>query len=92
MRQFGEVIVKRGRIDRFDGMTHMPMQLLATLEQHGVVSYFLGERVFEGVFNVDDGGLLVDELAHLQFCDQAFQLVLRLSRHGARQTENELPT
>jgi len=44
-------------------MTHMPMQLLATLDQYGVVSYLLGERVFKGVFDVDDGGLLVDELA-----------------------------
>ena len=68
------------------------MQLLAPLEQDGVVSYFLGKGVFEGVFNVDDGGLLEDKIAHLQFCDQSFQLFLRLSRHRARKTENEVPT
>jgi hypothetical protein len=65
-------------------MTHMLMQLLATFEQQGVVSHFLGERVFEDVFDVNDGGLLVDELPQLQPCDQPFQLVFRLARDGAR--------
>ena len=44
-------------------MTHMLMQPLAPLEQHGVVSHLLRERVLEGVFDVNDRGLLVDELA-----------------------------
>ena len=90
MGQFGEVIVERSSVDRFNCMTHMLVQPLATLEQHGVVSHFLGERVLEDVFDVNDRGLLVDELTQLQPCDQAFQLVLGLARDGARQTKDEL--
>ena len=63
MRQLGDVIVQRGGVDRLDRMTHMLMQLLATFEQHRVVSHFVGERVLEGVFDVNDRWLLVDELA-----------------------------
>ena len=63
MRQLSDVIVQRGGVDRLNRMTHMLMQLLATFEQHGVVSHLLRERVLEGVFDVNDRGLLVDELA-----------------------------
>ena len=90
MGQFGDVIVERRSVDRFNGMTHMLVQPLAALEEHGVVSHFLGERVLEDVFDVDDGRLLVDELAQLQPCDQAFQFVLGLARDGTRQTKDEL--
>ena len=54
MGQFAEVIIERGSVDRLDRMTHMLVQLLAALEQQGVVSHFLGQRVLEGVFNVSD--------------------------------------
>ena len=89
MREFGEMIIQRGGVDRLDGVPRMLMQLLATLEQHRVVSHLLRERVLEDIFDVGDRGLLVNELAKLQSRDQAFQLVLGFARHGARQTENE---
>ena len=66
------------------------MQLLAPLQQHGVVGDLLRERVLEGVFDVADRRLLVDELAELQIDDQPFELVLRLSRDRPGQAEHEL--
>jgi hypothetical protein len=43
------------------------VQELATLDQQGVVGDLLSQRVFEGVFNIADRRLLVDELRRLQF-------------------------
>ena len=54
MRQFGDVIVERSRVDCFDRMAHMFMQLLAPFQQQRVVGNFLGKGVFEDVFDIGD--------------------------------------
>ena len=50
----------------------------------------MGQRVLEGVLDVADRGLLVDELAELEFGQHRFQLRSRLRGHFTDQTEFEL--
>jgi hypothetical protein len=53
------------------------VQKPAALSQQGVVGHVVGQRVLEGVFDINRRRLLVDELARLQAGQQTIEFVGR---------------
>src|SRR5262249_19797784 len=77
-------------IKKLDGAADVLVELLAALQQNGVVSNLLGQRVLEDVFHIRDRRLLVHEFAKLQIADQPLEFVLRSPGDGPREAEDEL--
>jgi len=68
------------------------MKCLAALEQKRTVGDFLGKRVFEDVFNVTGGRLLVDELRELQPAEHPIKVVIRRPGNQPNHGQCELPS
>ena len=51
------------------------------MNQDRVVGYLLRQGVFEDVFNITGGRLLVDELAQLQVIEQTVEFIVRFRDH-----------
>ena len=90
MREFGQMIVDLIERRRFERETDPLVQDLAPLDQQRVVGDFLRQRVLEGVLDIADRRLLVDELAQLQIVEHAVQLVVGLRDHLAHQRQAEI--
>src|SRR3989442_1245957 len=65
------------------------MQHLATLDQHGVVSHLLRERVLEGILRLRKGRLLVDELSSLEVGELGLQIRFRFAHYLLEQTQGK---
>ena len=78
MRELGQMLFELAVVKRFERCADPLVHLLAPLDQYRVVGDFLGQRVLEGVFDVADRRLLVDELADLQVVEQSVEFVIRL--------------
>ena len=79
MREFGQMVVERGCVERLECPADALVQLLAPLDQDRVVGHFLRQRVLENVFGVAHRRLLVDELAQLQIIEQHGSVHRRIS-------------
>ena len=61
----------------------------AAFHQHRVVGDFLGKRVLEGVFDVAQSRLLVDELAELKVIEHPVEFFLRVRTHRTNQRQRK---
>src|SRR6266851_7767987 len=68
------------------------MNLFAPFAQNRVVRDLLRQRMFEDVFDVAGGRLLVNELRQLKVAKHPVQLVVRLEGRASHQTDRKFST
>ena len=75
--QLTQVVLQLAAEQRLDCLRSAFVQLLAPFAQYRVVGHLLRQRVLEDVFDIANGGLLVNELRQLQVGEHAVQFVIR---------------
>src|SRR5712692_8053996 len=72
-----------------DRLRRTLVQHLAPLDQHGVVSHLLRERVLEGILRLRKGRLLVDELSSLEVGELCLKIRFRFAHYQLEQTKGK---
>ena len=92
MRQFGQMVVQRGRIQHLDCASDMLVELLAALQQNRIVGNLLRKGMLENILHVRHRRLFIDEVAALQLLDEPFELLLRFPCNRPGETQDKLTT